>query len=122
MDFFGFGVPNPKLCADIYAEKTGHVVVVPDYFRGARSATSQEGLLIPDVWFDAPTGSYPPSELMEPYLIETPINHLPLWSRVWKHVRLVGAMLWYAGPMAVYKQRFSVTQPIVQRVSASSPV
>lgn len=32
---FGFGIPNTQILADVYAEKTGAVVVAPDILEGA---------------------------------------------------------------------------------------
>ena len=33
-DIFGLGLPNPKIMADLFAERTRLDVYVPDYFQG----------------------------------------------------------------------------------------
>ena len=44
MDAFGFGIQNPKIIADLMAQKTGLDVWVPDYFLGTFKSLFQWGL------------------------------------------------------------------------------
>ncbi|ORY88518.1 hypothetical protein BCR35DRAFT_15925 [Leucosporidium creatinivorum] len=91
-DFFGLGIPNPKLLADHISSTTGFPVYVPDFLEGV----------------------YPPQDRLA--MIEEPIADKWLFTKVYLKAKFIASFLFSVGPGFLKRLDFDAALPKAEKV------